>query len=258
MPNTTPYALIFDMDGVIIDNTADQARAFQLLFRDLGLTTNARRLLRRLNGMPAGQILKNVFTNPVPKQQLEQYAAQRELLYRVLYWNKRQALPGLRNFLQAARAAGFRIALGTGSGDDTISYILDHLDLRRYFDVVVGKDDVPKGKPHPDTYTVTARKLGIPPERCLVFEDALLGEQAAYRAGIRCIGVSTTLQATDFQAPLAVIPDFTHLTPQLVLELLEQHPETPKPSKQLAKRSTCRGRRWLLLHVLPLGRLLLI
>ncbi|NVO30831.1 HAD family hydrolase [Hymenobacter lapidiphilus] len=236
-----PYALIFDMDGVIIDNTAAQARAFQLLFRDLGLTTNARRLLRRLNGMPAGEILQHVFTKPVPKKQLAEFAAQRELLYRVLYWHKRQALPGLREFLQAARAAGFRIALGTGSGTETISYILDHLDLRRYFDMVVGKDDVSKGKPHPDTYTTTAHKLGIEPARCVVFEDALLGEQAAYRAGMRCIGVSTTLNAADFQAPLTVIPDFTHLTPQQVLALLKQHPEAPKPSKQLAKRQYMRG-----------------
>ena len=241
MPETTPYALIFDMDGVIIDNTAAQARAFQLLFRDLGLTTNARRLLRRLNGMPAGEILQNVFTNPVPKKKLAEYAAQRELLYRVLYWNKRRELPGLRGFLQAARAAGFRTALGTGSGSDTIAYILDHLDLRRYFDVVVGKDDVTQGKPHADTYTTTARKLGIPPARCLVFEDALLGEQAAYRAGMRCIGVSTTLRPADFQAPLTVIPDFTHLTPQQVRELLEQHPEAPKPIRKLAKRQYMQG-----------------
>ncbi|MBT9394123.1 beta-phosphoglucomutase family hydrolase [Hymenobacter sp. NST-14] len=231
MPDSAPYALIFDMDGVLIDNTAAQARAFQLLFRDLGLTTNARRLLRRLNGMPASEILQHVFTNPVPKKQLAEYAAQRELLYRVLYWNQRRELPGLRGFLEAARAAGFRIGLGTGSGDDTISYILDHLDLRRYFDVVIGKDDVQHGKPHPDTYLTTARKLGIPPERCVVLEDALLGEQAAYRAGMRCIGVSTTLRPDEFQAPLTVIPDFTHLTPQRVWELLEQHPTAPKPSR---------------------------
>ncbi len=57
MPNAASYALIFDMDGVLIDNTDYQARAFQLLFRDLGLTTNARRLLERLNGMPATKIL---------------------------------------------------------------------------------------------------------------------------------------------------------------------------------------------------------
>ncbi|WP_165370610.1 HAD family hydrolase [Hymenobacter persicinus] len=231
-----PYALIFDMDGVVIDNTPYQAKAFQLLFRDLGLTTNARQLLQRLNGMPASTILQTVFTNPVPKKQLEEYAAQREFLYRTLYWDKRRETAGLSQFLRAARAAGFKLALGTGSAQDTISYIIDHLDLRRFFDVVVGKDDVDKGKPHADTFTAAAHKLGVTPERCVVFEDAILGEQAAYRAGMRCIALSTSLRPAQFQVPMAVFKDFTTLTPRLVLELLEQHPKAPKPSKELAQR----------------------
>ena len=237
MPTEQPYALIFDMDGTIVDNTPYQAKSFQLLFRDLGLTTNARKLLERLNGMPATNILKTVFTSPVPEKQLKEYASQREFLYRVLYWDKRREVAGLTDFLKAARAAGFKIGLGTGSPGDTISYIIDHLDLRQYFDVVVGKDDVDRGKPHADTYTTTSRQLGIPPERCLVFEDAILGEQSAYKAGMRCICLTTSIRADKFQAPLHVMPDFTQLTPERVLELLEQHPETPRPSKELAKRA---------------------
>ena len=225
-------ALIFDMDGVLIDNTPVQARAFQLLFRDLGLTTNARQLLRRLNGMPAGDILQSVFRHPVPEKELEIYAEQREFLYRTLYWTKRRALPGLMDFLKAARAEGFKIGPGTGSGGSTLSYILGHLGLRPYFDVVVGKDDVKKGKPAPDTYTTTAAKLGVKPENCIVFEDAVLGEQAAYRAGMRCVAVATSLPTKAFQAPLTVIKDFTEMSPARLRELLAQQPEVPKPRKE--------------------------
>jgi HAD superfamily hydrolase (TIGR01509 family) len=220
------------MDGVLVDNTPVQARAFQLLFRDLGLTTNARQLLKRLNGMPAGEIIQSVFRHPIEKKQLEIYAEQREFLYRTLYWSQRRALPGLVEFLKAARAEGFRIGLGTGSGGATLGYLLDHLDLRQYFDVIIGKDDVPKGKPHPDTYSATAAKLGAKPEDCIVFEDAVLGEQAAYRAGMRCVAVTTGLPAKAFQAPLTAIKDFTDLTPARLLELLAAQPEVPKPSKQ--------------------------
>ena len=223
------------MDGVLVDNTLYQARAFQLLFRDLGLTTKALPLLKRLNGMPADDILKLVFRHPVPKKQLAEYAAQRELLYRTLYWRKRRAMPGLVPFLQAARAQGFKIGLGTGSGSATISYILDHLKLRPLFDVIVGKDDVPRGKPHPDTYQATAAKLGVVPQNCIVFEDAVLGEQAAYRAGMRCVAVATTLKAGDFQAPLTVIKDFTGLAPAYLLELLVQQPDPPKPAGRLRR-----------------------
>jgi len=231
------YALIFDMDGVIIDNTSYQAKAFQLLFRDLGLTTNARQLLKRLNGMPASNILQTVFTNPVPKKQLEEYAAQREFLYRTLYWTHRRETAGLTKFLQAARAAGFKVALGTGSGEDTIGYILDHLKLRPYFDIIIGKDDVDQGKPHGDTFSTAARRLGVAPEHCVVFEDAILGEQAAYKAGMRVVAVASSLKAADFQAPLLVIQDFTELTPEQLRELLDEQPAVPKPSKELARRA---------------------
>ncbi|MBF9236108.1 HAD-IA family hydrolase [Hymenobacter sp. BT683] len=228
--------LLFDLDGVIVDNTPYQARAFQLLFRDLGLTTNARKLLARLNGMPATNILKTVFRHPVPAKQLKDYAGQREFLYRTLYWSKRRAMPGLVAFLEAARAAGFKIGLGTGSPPETISYILDHLDLRRYFDVVIGKDDIARGKPHADTFSVGAARLGARPEDCVVFEDAVLGEQAAYKAGMRCVAVASTLPAKAFQNPLTVIKDFTGFTPKRLLELLEQQPTAPKPDKQRAQR----------------------
>ncbi|MGI4832639.1 MAG: HAD family hydrolase [Janthinobacterium lividum] len=233
---TDLQGLIFDMDGVLVDNTAYQARAFQLLFRDLGLTTNARRLLRRLNGMPATAILQSVFQHEVPKKQLEEYATQREFLYRTLYWQHRRALAGLVPFLEAARAAGFKIGLGTGSASATLSYLLDHLDLRRHFDVIIGADDVQKGKPHADTYAVVARQLGLKPAECVVFEDAILGEQAAYRAGMRCVAVATTLGAKDFQQPLAVIPNFEGLTPDKLRALFAQQAQAPKPSTELARR----------------------
>ena len=229
-------ALIFDMDGVLIDNTAYQARAFQLLFRDLGLTTNARRLLARLNGMPATAILKSVFRHEVPEEDLEEYATQREFLYRTLYWSHRQPLAGLVHFLEAARAAGLKIGLGTGSINATLSYILDHLDLRRHFDVIVGADDVDKGKPHAETYAAVAQKLGIDPENCVAFEDAILGEQSAYRAHMRCVALTTTLKAKDFQAPLAIIKDFTELTPEHLRELFAQAGVVPQPDKKLAQR----------------------
>lgn len=237
MPDSQSYALIFDMDGVIVDNTAYQARAFQALFREHGLTTNAKRLLGRLNGMPATNILKTVFRNPVPEKDLKIYTEQREFLYRTLYWNKRREVAGLRRFLQAARDAGFKIGLGTGSGSDTVGYIIDHLALRPFFDVVTGEADVKRGKPHKDTYTAVSQQLGIPPERCIVFEDAVLGEQAAYKAGMRCICLSTFLPAERFQNPMKIIQDFADLTPQQVLDLVAQHPTVPKPDSKIAKRN---------------------
>lgn len=230
-------ALIFDMDGVLVDNTPVQARAFQFLFRDQGLQVDASQLLRRLNGAPAGEILEEAFAEkPQPADKLEELAGQREFLYRTLYWDDRRPLPGLVEFLEAARAAGLKIGLGTGSGQETIGYILDDLNLRRFFDVVITKDDVDKGKPHADTYAITAKKLGVKPEHCVVFEDALLGEQAAYRAHMHCVAVASTLPGRDFQAPLLVIRDFTELTPAGLKEAFEPAGAVPQP-RPVAKKA---------------------
>lgn len=232
--------LIFDMDGVLVDNGAYQAQALQALFTDLGLTTNAARLLHRLNGMPITAILQSVLRHEVPRKQLEEYSTQREFLYRTLYRDHRQALPGLVPFLAAARAAGLRIGLGTGSVTTTLGYTIDYLDLRRYFDVVIGADDVQKGKPHAETYTVVAQQLGLAPAECVVFEDAILGEQAAYRAKMRCVGLATTLQANEFQAPLTVLKDYVGFTPERLRELFAAQAPVPRPSKALASRQYAR------------------
>ena len=228
-------ALVFDLDGVIINNTPIQARAFQLLFRDLGLQADANELLRRLNGMPATDILEQVFDEPQSEKDLKKYADQREFLYRTLYWDERRPLAGLVDFLEAARASGLKVGLGTGSANDTLSYILDFLDLRRHFDVVVGADDVEEGKPHPETYAAVAEKLGVAPANCLVFEDAILGEHAAYKAGMHCVAVTTNLAAADFQAPLLAIQDFTGLTPEHLRALFGPVGEAPQADDEVTK-----------------------
>jgi beta-phosphoglucomutase family hydrolase len=232
----TLQAFVFDMDGVILDNTLMQARAFQLLFRDLDVEADAYQLLRRLNGMPATDILEQVLEEPASEKDLKKYADQREFLYRTLYRDERRPMAGLVEFLEAARAAGFKIGLGTGSANDTLSYILDYLDLRRFFDVIVGADDVDSGKPHPETYDAVAKKLGIEPENCLVFEDALLGEQAAYKAGMRCVAITSTLSGAEFQAPLAVARDFTGITPEQLREQFAKAGAVPAPNEEFTKQ----------------------
>ncbi len=223
------------MDGVILDNTPVQARAFQLLFQDIGVEADAYQLLRRLNGMPATDILKQVLEEPKPEKELKKYADQREFLYRTLYRDERRPTAGVVDFLKAARAAGLKIGLGTGSANDTLSYILDYLDLRPFFDVIVGADDVEAGKPHPETYAAVAEKLAIKPEHCLVFEDALLGEQAAYKAGMRCVAITSTLGAHEFQAPLAAVRDFTETTPEQLREQFTKAGAVPKSDEEKTK-----------------------
>jgi HAD superfamily hydrolase (TIGR01509 family) len=126
-----------------------------------------------------------------------------------------QPLPGLVSLLQETRQAGMSLAVATAAGNENIDFVMNGLALWDYFDAVVGADDVARGKPHPDLFLLAAKRLNVSPEHCLVFEDALTGIEAARRAGMAVIAI-TTSHNIDEVAHLPqvqkAIPDFTHVT----------------------------------------------
>ncbi|PIR15137.1 MAG: haloacid dehalogenase, partial [Elusimicrobia bacterium CG11_big_fil_rev_8_21_14_0_20_64_6] len=127
---------------------------------------------------------------------------------------------GLMPFLKGARAGGYRVGLGTGSKDDNVTFILDGLTLRPWFDAVVDGGMVTKGKPDPETFLILADKLKVPPKNCVVFEDSLLGEEAARRAGMKVIALTTSHRADEFKYASIKAADFLTLTPSKAAALL--------------------------------------
>ena len=115
----------------------------------------------------------------------------------------------------------FRLKLGNTSKTN-IEYTLSGTGLKPYFDVIVGGEDVKQGKPDPEIFLMTARQLGIPAPRCLVFEDALLGIEAACQAGMKAVAITTTLRAKDFVGLCPVVEiasDFLDLHPSQFVRL---------------------------------------
>ena len=104
------------------------------------------------------------------------------------------------------------MGLGTGSKDDNVTFILDGMDLRRSFDAVVDGGMVKKGKPDPETWLLLADALKVRPRDCVVFEDSLLGEEAARRAKMAVVGVTTSHRAEEFRHARLRVRDFRALT----------------------------------------------
>jgi HAD superfamily hydrolase (TIGR01509 family) len=123
-----------------------------------------------------------------------------------------QLLPGLTEFLAAAHARGIALAIGSAAIPFNIDFVVDGLELRSYFPTIVSADDVTLSKPHPETFLKAAQLLGVAPADCLVFEDVPKGVEAAARAGMDAVVLTTTHPASDF-AGLANVrhfaPDFT-------------------------------------------------
>ncbi|MFQ3588025.1 MAG: beta-phosphoglucomutase family hydrolase [Fimbriimonadaceae bacterium] len=188
MPQTR--ALIFDMDGTLVDNMEYHAKAWIALFADNGVAVTEEEFYRTA-GMKATETVRHFMGGEVPEDQCRMYAAQKEFLYRYLYRPKLRPVRGLRPLIRSARSHGLKLAVATASSRRNIEFTLGGLGLRDAFDAVAGAHEVERGKPHPDLFLLAARRMEVEPEQCLVFEDAGNGLEAAHRAGMRAIGVAT-------------------------------------------------------------------
>lgn len=208
------------MDGVVCHNMPAHTEAWRRFFRARGIEIETRDFLENTMGMPTRDVLGYYFKRAVPSAEAAELAAEKEALYRKLYRPKRRAASGLRRFIARSRAEGLRLGLGTGSKEDNVTFILDGLDLRRQFDAVVEAGDVKKGKPDPETFLTLAARLRVKPKDCVVFEDSLLGELAAKRAGMTVVAITTSHRAGEFKSVALAARDFTRLAPGRVRALL--------------------------------------
>jgi beta-phosphoglucomutase family hydrolase len=188
------HAFIFDMDGTLVDNMQWHAQAWATLLAESGITLDLNDFIVETAGMRNSEIAEKYLGKPGglpnPSRHLRLFE-RKEALYRTLYAPHLRPVDGLAPFLTWASRLGIPMAVATAAPPDNIPYILDSLDLRHFFRVVVGAADVQRGKPHPDIFLKSAELLGIAPADCLVFEDSLNGLEAARRAGMAAIAVAT-------------------------------------------------------------------
>ena len=211
---------LIDMDGVVCHNMPAHEEAWTSFFRGRGIEIDLDDFRSNTMGMPTREVLRYYYKRDVPPEEAHEAAAVKETLYRKLYLPERAPAKGLMAFLKGARAGGYRVGLGTGSKDDNVSFILDGLDLRPWFDAVVDGGMVTKGKPDPETFLILADKLKVAPKNCVVFEDSLLGEEAARRAGMPVVAITTSHREDEFKHAALRVRDFTTLSPAKAAALL--------------------------------------
>jgi len=211
---------LLDMDGVVCHNMPAHEEAWTSFFRGHGIDIELNDFRANTVGMPVREVLRYYFKREVPVEEANAAAVVKETLYRKLYLPERAPAKGLLPFLKGARAGGCRVGLGTGSKDDNVAFLLDGLKLRPWFDAVVDGDMVTKGKPDPETFLILADKLKVAPSDCIVFEDSLLGEEAARRAGMPVVALTTSHRADEFKHAALKARDFTTLSPAKAAALL--------------------------------------
>ena len=193
-----PRAFIFDMDGTMIDNMQYHTRSWVSLLEKRGVEIDTEAFFRDTAGRPGDEILRSYLSATLSDTDCAALIDEKEALYRQLYAPHLKLLPGFDRFLREAQEHGIRLAVATGAPPQNIAFTLDGLGLSDVFHAVVGAADVQRGKPDPQVFQLAAQRCGAAPSDCLVFEDAPLGVEAAGRAGMPAMVLTTTLPAAAF------------------------------------------------------------
>jgi beta-phosphoglucomutase len=203
-------ALIFDMDGVIVNSNPVHRDAWVIYNRRHGLETTEA-MHQRMYGKRNDQIVRDFYGLDLPEAEVAAHGFAKEALYRDMIRPALQQsmVSGLRGFIE--RHQNFRIGLGTNAEPANVEFVLREGGLTHLFEVIVDGHQVKRAKPAPDIYLKVADGLGVPPDACVVFEDSFSGVEAARAAGMRVIGIRTTHR--EFSSVELAVDDFTD--PQL-------------------------------------------
>ncbi len=204
-------ACLFDLDGVVVDTAKYHFIAWKALAEELGFefTLEDNERLKGVSRMQSLEILLEIGNMRVSDREKLLMAEKKNALY-VSFIEKmtpEETLPGVEKFLQELRTAGIRIALGSASKNAPM--ILERIQLTGMFDAIVDGNSISEAKPNPEVFLKGAEKLGVLPENCVVFEDAIAGIEAAQHANMYSVGIGhpETLGFADL-----VIPGFDGFT----------------------------------------------
>jgi beta-phosphoglucomutase family hydrolase len=217
------FAVIFDMDGTLIDNTPYHFKSWQALFKAHGKGELSKHTYEtEISGVPVINSIRRIFGDAYDEAGLKKLFAEKEEFYRKEYAPYVAAVNGLENFLTELKDAGVKIAMATSATVDDINFILDNVPIRDDFNVIVNSTMVTKPKPHPQIFLKAAEKLNMPPEKCVVFEDSLAGIKAANAAGMKVVGITTNHTASELHPVDLVINDYSELSVKKMRGLFEK------------------------------------
>ena len=220
MMDFTNRAFIFDMDGTLVDNMHFHTEAWGKMLEENGVEMNADDFLIKTAGKTNREILPTIF-GEITEERILELGERKETLYRELFLPHRKIIAGADEFLEEAERLGVKMAVATAAPIVNMEFILDGLNLRRFFRAITTADDITNGKPHPEIFLKSAEKLDIEPKNCLVFEDAIGGFEAAHRAGMKAVGIATVNAIEDilqFASVAQAHADFSHLKPSELIE----------------------------------------
>ncbi|GAB3961920.1 HAD family hydrolase [Spirosoma harenae] len=216
-------AVIFDMDGVLVDTNPHHRIAWREYYQRNGKALSDADFVQYVSGKHNSDIVAHLFTNqPLTPQEVTRLSNEKEALFRELYRPAIHPVAGLVPFLQALKAAGIRTAVATSAPVENLDFVMDTLGIRSYFDALLNESMVSHPKPDPEIYQKAMEMLGVEPTESVIFEDSMTGIQAAKASGASVVGMATT-QSPDELRPFVddTAVDFTEITVDRIQQLIK-------------------------------------
>jgi HAD superfamily hydrolase (TIGR01509 family) len=194
-----PKAFLFDLNGTMVDDMEYHVRAwFGILNDDLKANMSWEAVRGQMYGKNTELFLRVFGKNHFSDEEMERWSMEKERRYQKNFLPHLRLIDGLDDFLKQAKAKRIKMAIGSAAIPFNIDFVLDNLHIRHYFDAIVSADDVAISKPDAETYLKAAKLIKAEPERCIVFEDAPKGVEAALNAGMRAVVLTTMHNRNEF------------------------------------------------------------
>jgi beta-phosphoglucomutase len=193
-------AFIFDLNGTIINDMPYHAKAWEyLLNNELGGNFTSAQVKEQMYGKNAEVLIRMFGQDRFTQDEMNRISLDKEIKYQEDFLPELKLLPGLNAFLEAAYQKGIPMAIGSAAIPFNIDFVLDNLNIRHYFKVIVSADDVLLSKPNPETFLKAAQLLNVAVNDCIVFEDVPKGAEAAESAGMDTVILTTTHEKEEFK-----------------------------------------------------------
>jgi HAD superfamily hydrolase (TIGR01509 family) len=217
----TRAAVVFDLDGVLLDSEALQYKAYSEVLGRFGVTVSIEDYA--MHWIAAGLGPEYAVRTYGLQMHPDELRALKHPVYHDILRREAALMPGAVDALSRLRPH-FRLVLATNSSRQDVSFVVDHFDLRRFFTALVAREDYEHAKPHPDAFVTAAARVGVAPADCVVVEDAYRGVVAARRAGAVVVAVPNRFtRGSDFSLATLVLPSLDRLNADVVTRLVADH-----------------------------------
>lgn len=211
MVDTKIRAVIWDLDGVIIDSAESHRKAWYRLAQDLNIPYSDEQFWATF-GWRNDAIIPDLLGEPATPERIQELADRKEAYFRDYARHTIAFLPGAEELLSSLHKAGYPQALASSTPRENIVLISEVLGLERYLNALVSGEEVMRGKPAPDVFLKAADSLGVAPTNCLVIEDAVAGIEAARAGGMHSIAVAGERDLPGLRTANLVVKNLTEVS----------------------------------------------